>query len=70
MRILDAAAAGISRGIETLNGAAARIAKADGPGDLVADTVTLRSAEVQVRANVTVARAEQEMQKSLVDLMA
>lgn len=70
MRVLEAAAAGIARGFEQASGAAARLARAGSEGDVVGDLVTLRSAEVQVRANVTVARAEQQMQKSLVDLFA
>ena len=70
MRVLDVAAAGIARAYERANGAADRIAKEGSAGDLVSDIVTLRGAEIAVKANVAVARTEQEMQKTLVDLFA
>lgn len=68
MRILEVAGAGIARGFEKLNGAAERLSKPE--PDLVSDLVTLKSAELEVRANVTVAKTADEMQKTLVDLIA
>jgi hypothetical protein len=70
MRVLAVAAGGIARGFERANGAAASIARAGGPGDLATDMVTLSTAAIEVRANVAVARTAQEMQKTLVDLIA
>ena len=75
MRPLDNAGVGIARGIAALQGAAGRIATRSAQpsstaGDEVSDVVTLSTSVAQVRANVAVARADQETQKALLDMFA
>ncbi len=61
---------GISAGFERLDRAAARIANDGDSRDLAANIVDLQQAKQQVRTNLAVVKAADEMTGTLLDLFA
>jgi hypothetical protein len=66
---VSSAFAGIQAAQVMASGAASDLAGASGAGDVAGDVVTLSLASVQMAASVQVARAANDMQQTVLDLL-
>ena len=65
--VLSAAVGGVRRSMDRFNKAGTRIIAQE--GDLTANAIDMKLAEVQVKANVAVLKAAQDMEDSILDIL-